>query len=127
MPAKEKFVSEGRRRKAGRREDAGVPRRSQRVSVLVPTWEQSCGLIRSHGGEEGNSEESHSGLEVLEKVKQWRRASEKAGLCLLKPGEMKSRREHKGRSGLRGQRGRALGHWDGEQKPLGKMWLVSKV
>lgn len=53
MQATEKFVSEGRRRKEGRREGAGVPRRSQRVSVLVPTWEQSCGLMRSDGGEEG--------------------------------------------------------------------------
>lgn len=74
----------------------------------------------------GNSEESHSGLEVLEKIKEWRLASVKAGLCLLKPGS----EEHKGTQGeerAAGQRDHTLGHWDGEQESLGKMWLVSKV
>lgn len=53
VQAMEKFVSEGRRRKEDRRDSAGAPRRNQRAFVLVSTWEQFCGLMRSNGEENG--------------------------------------------------------------------------
>lgn len=68
-------------------------------------------------------QKSPSGLEVLEKVKKWRLAFCKSRLCLLQPGERKSRREHKGRSRLQRQRDHTLSSGMGNRSLLARCGL----